>query len=144
MRIAIETSSRSTCFSDPKGAVIVNEGCIISTGYNGAPSGIDDCKNDIGECYKRKLGYKSGEGNHVCIAVHAEANAIILAAKQGVRISNATLYCTHKPCNDCAKLIINSGIKEVVYVNEYPGTNSHEMFGKVGIRIRKVEVYNNE
>ncbi|MDF2615442.1 MAG: deoxycytidylate deaminase [Sedimentibacter sp.] len=125
-------SSRATCFSEPKGAVIVVNKNIVSTGYNGAPSGIKDCKYGYKECKKRSLGYGHGTGHHICLASHAEANAIDHAAKNGISINGGTLYCTHKPCSECAKHIINSGIIRVVYINEYE-SNAFELFNEAGI-----------
>ncbi len=127
-------ATRATCFSDPKGAVIVSNKNIVSTGYNGAPSGIKDCKYGYGVCLKREMGFEHGTGHHVCRASHAEANAIIQAAKNGISINEGTLYSTHKPCHECAKLIINSGIKKVVYIHDYAGTDCLELFGEAGIR----------
>lgn len=120
MKIALLVSSRSTCLSVPKGAVIVKDKRIIATGYSGAPKGIKDCKYGHGFCYKRKLGFNSGEGHDYCLAVHAEANAILQAASLGIPVKGCTMYCTHKPCFDCFKLIVNSDIEKVYYLNEYP------------------------
>lgn len=122
MDIALIVSNRSTCLSAPKGAVIVKDKRILTTGYSGAPSGISDCKYDNKYCYKRKLGFNSGEGHDFCLAVHAEANAILQAASLGISIKGTTMYCTHKPCFDCFKLIINSDIQKIIYLNEYPSS----------------------
>lgn len=119
MMIAEVASSRCTCFSVAKGAAIVVDGHVVSTGYNGAPAGVRNCKYDIGVCRKRSLGYGHGEGHNECLAVHAEANAILSAGQVGVRIRGGTLYCTHKPCSECTKLIINSGITKIVYKHDY-------------------------
>ncbi len=134
LMISKVVASRNTCFSDPKGAVIVVNKNIASTGYNGAPSGVPDCKYCLGECYKRKLGFEHGTGQHVCRGAHAEANAIVQAAKNGTPIYGGTLYTTHKPCHDCAKLIINSGIKKIVYLHDYAGTDCLELFAAARIR----------
>lgn len=134
MLMAKIAASRTTCFSDPKGAIIVVNKNIVSTGYNGAPSGAKDCKYGYGECYKRKLGFGHGTGHHVCKASHAEANAIIQAAKNGIAINGGTLYSTHKPCHECAKLIVNSGIKKIYYLHDYAETDCIEMFNETGIR----------
>lgn len=133
MQIAIDTGKRSSCCSDAKGALIVVDGHIVSTGYNGAPHGVPNCKYDVGVCHKRKLGYGHGEGHENCLAVHAEANAIVIAAKLGIRTAGGVMYCTYRPCNECAKLIINAGIKKVVFLNEYPSTMSKALFTAAGV-----------
>lgn len=138
LQIANMAAAKSTCFSPPKGAVIVRDNNIISTGFSGAPKGMIDCKFDLGYCRRKKMGYKSGEGLNICRAAHAEANAIVLAAKHGQQTEGATIYCTHLPCNDCTKLIINAGIVEVVYIEDYPGSEAIEWFTEVGIKIRKI------
>lgn len=133
MKIASDVSERSTCLSDPKGAVIVKDKRIIATGYSGAPAGIANCAFDKGFCRKKSLGYNHGEGHQECLAVHAEANAILQAASLGISCKDCILYCTHEPCNDCAKLIINSGIKKVFYANEYPSTFTNELFREANV-----------
>ncbi len=139
MGIAIMVARRSTCLSPEKGAVITIEQTILSTGYNGAPRGIKDCKYEIGYCRKRKLGFESGQGHDKCIALHAEQNAIIQAARIGAKLMGSTIYCTYQPCNECAKAIINAGIKEVYYLNEYE-SDCIELFQMVGIKIKKLEM----
>ena len=85
------------------GAVIVKDKRIMTTGYNGAPAGLKTCK-ERGECMRRKLNIASGTRAEVCYAIHAEQNAILQAAKLGISIDGATLYCTHQPCSVCAFL----------------------------------------
>jgi len=106
----------SSCFQENRkiGAVIVKDRRIMTTGYNGAPSGVRSCV-ERGECLRRKLNIASGTRHEMCYATHAEQNALIQAAKLGVSVDGATLYCTHQPCTICTKLIINAGIKRVVY-----------------------------
>ena len=96
--------------------MIVVNNRIVATGYNGAPSGILSCK-ECGVCYKNSKGIKSGYT--FCKATHAEENAIIQAAKMGVSVDGGTLYCTHMPCSMCAKSIMNSGIKKVIYIEDF-------------------------
>jgi len=105
INIAKETSTLSHCVRSKVGAVLVKDGNIISFGYNGTPSGMDNCceENDV-------------TLSHV---IHAECNAILKAAKTGNSVDNSTLYLTLSPCLDCSKLILQSGIKRVVYLNEY-------------------------
>lgn len=138
MNIAEITAKRATCFSAEKGAVIVVNKRIIATGYNGAPKGIKNCVYDIGQCRKRSLGYGHGEGHHECLAVHAEANAILSAATLGIKIEGGTLYCTHSPCEECAKLIINSGIKNIYYRHLYESKLSNELFKEANIAIVQI------
>ncbi|MBQ2714661.1 MAG: cytidine/deoxycytidylate deaminase family protein, partial [Clostridia bacterium] len=131
-------ASWSSCYQPNRqiGAVIAKDKRILTTGYNGAGSGIKSCK-ERGECLRRKLDIPSGTRAELCYAVHAEQNAIIQAAKLGVSVDGATLYCTHQPCVICAKMIINSGINRVVYREGYPDDFSLEMFEQAGVKIEK-------
>ncbi len=140
MEMAHVVSSWSSCFQENRqvGAVITRDKRILTTGYNGAGSGITSCK-ERGECLRRKLNIASGTRAEVCYAVHAEQNAIIQAAKLGLSVDGATLYCTHQPCVICAKMIINSGIKRVVYKEGYPDDFSLEMFKQSGVTIEKFD-----
>ena len=101
------------------GAIIVKNKRILTTGYNGAPAGLPSCK-DRQECIRVQRGIESGTHHELCYAIHAEQNAIIQAAKMGVSIEGATLYCTHQPCVICSKMIINAGIARVIYKEPYP------------------------
>jgi len=118
MQIAELVATRSTCLRRQVGAVIVKDGQILSTGYNGAPAGAPHCE-DTG-CLREQFCVPSGERHELCRGVHAEANAIIQAAKHGICIAGASLYCTHQPCSMCAKIIVNVGIVNVIYSNAYP------------------------
>ncbi len=140
MELADTVASWSSCFQENRqvGAVIVKNKRILTTGYNGAPSGVLNCK-ERGECLRRKLNIASGTRAELCYAVHAEQNAIIQAAKLGVSIDGATLYCTHQPCVICAKMIINSGISRVVYENGYPDDFSLDLFNQSGVTVEKFE-----
>ena len=124
----------SSCFTPNRkiGAVIVKDKRIMTTGYNGAPAGIKTCI-ERKECLRRKLNIASGTRAEVCYATHAEQNAILQAAKLGVCIDGATLYCTHQPCSVCAKMIINAGIVRVIYAQGYPDTFTLELFSEAGI-----------
>ena len=126
MEIAELVKTLSTCLRRNVGALIVKDNRIISTGYNGPPSGIDHCE-DLGGCYREMLHVPSGERHELCRALHAEQNAIIQAAKFGVSTEGGTLYVTHQPCIICAKMIINSGIKKVIYGNPYPDEAAMKM-----------------
>lgn len=112
LKIAFEVAKRSTCRRRNIGAILVKNKHILSTGFNGACSGLKDCL-ELG-CLKDELKIPSGQGQEVCRAVHAEQNAVIQAALNGVCIDGATMYCTHSPCGWCAKTIVNSGIKKCV------------------------------
>ncbi len=116
--IVNQVATRSTCLRRRVGAVIVKEKRILSTGYNGAPSGIRHCV-DVG-CLREESGVASGERHELCRGLHAEQNSIIQAALHGVSIQGATIYTTHQPCILCAKMIVNSGIERVCYLNPYP------------------------
>ena len=102
MKMAELVSTRSTCMRRQVGAVIVQDKHIVATGYNGAPRGIMHC-DERGECLRQKLGVPSGERHELCMALHAEQNAIIQAATSGQTIEGATIYITHQPCIICAK-----------------------------------------
>ncbi|MHA1458147.1 MAG: deoxycytidylate deaminase [Promethearchaeota archaeon] len=116
MKIAEVVSERSTCLKRKVGAVLIKDSHIVSTGYNGAPSGFKHCTSET--CVRQNL--KSGERPELCRGVHAEINCIIQAAIHGTSIQgNTTLYSTHFPCMSCLKLIINAGIKRLVYKEGY-------------------------
>ena len=136
LQIAKVVSQRSTCLRRQVGAVIVKDKRMISTGYNGAASGAPHC-DEIG-CIRQQLGIKSGERHELCAAIHAEQNAIIQAAKYGVSIEGATLYCTNQPCAICAKMIVNSGIKRVVFNGEYPDEYAKKILSEGKIEICRV------
>ena len=131
-------SGWASCYkADRKiGAVIVKNKRIVTTGYNGAPAGIRTCV-ERGECLREKLGIASGTRAEMCYATHAEQNAIIQAAKLGSSIDGATLYCTHQPCVICAKMIVNSGIRRVVYKYGYPDTFSLEILNEAGVQLER-------
>ncbi len=138
MEMAHHVADWSSCYQENRhvGAVIVKDKRILTTGYNGAGSGITSCK-DRGECLRRKLDIPSGTRQEICYAVHAEQNAIIQAARTGISVDGATLYCTHQPCVICAKMIINSGIKKVIFDEGYPDGFSIQMFEEAGVKIVK-------
>lgn len=140
MEIAHTVAGWSSCFQENRqiGAVIAKNKRIMTTGYNGASSGIKSCK-EKGVCMRRELGIKSGTRHELCYATHAEQNAIIQAAKMGICIDGATLYCTHQPCAICTKMIINSGITRVVYEAGYPDNFSLELFAEAGVTLEKYD-----
>ena len=137
MDITRRVATRSTCLRRAVGAILVHDKRIIASGYNGGPSGLAHCL-DIG-CLREKLGIPSGQQHELCRGIHAEQNAIIQAAKLGVSIEGATLYCTHQPCVICAKMIVNAGITEIVYAEGYPDDLARELLEESGIIVRRFE-----
>jgi dCMP deaminase len=131
MDITRLVARRSTCMRRQVGAVMVKHKNILTTGYNGTPSGITHC--DITGCLREQLNVPSGERHELCRGLHAEQNAIIQAARHGVNISDSTLYCTNSPCIICTKMLINAGIRKVVYLEGYPDSLSLEMLAEAGI-----------
>jgi len=123
--IAKLASERSTCLRRQVGSVIIKNNNILSTGYNGSPIKTTHC-TEIG-CLREKLNVPSGQKHELCRGVHAEQNAIIQAAKHGHSINNATIYTTLFPCSICLKMIINSGIKEIYYLERYNDTLCKEI-----------------
>lgn len=137
MDITFLVAKRSTCLRRAVGALIVKDKRILSTGYNGAPTGIKHCI-EIG-CLREKLNVPSGEKHELCRGIHAEQNAIIQAAYHGASIKDATLFCTNMPCSICAKMIINAGIKKIYYHSGYADSMSKEMLAEAGIDLIKFD-----
>ena len=137
MDITFLVSKRSTCLRRAVGALIVKDKRILSTGYNGAPTGIKHCIET--GCLREKLNVASGENHELCRGIHAEQNAIIQAAYHGASIKNATLFCTNLPCSICAKMIINAGIKKICYNSGYADSMSEEMLNEAGINLIKID-----
>ncbi len=136
MDIAHVVSTRGNCSRRKVAALIVSDRRIISTGYNGTPRGIDNCFE--GGCPRCASNASSGENLGECICAHAEENAIVQAAYHGIAVRNSTLYCILSPCLMCTKMIINAGIKEVVYETEYHFTEqARELFKTAGILCRQ-------
>lgn len=133
MNITFLVAKRSTCLRRAVGALIVKDKRILSTGYNGAATGLKHCL-EIG-CLREKLNVPSGEKHELCRGIHAEQNAIIQAAYHGVSIKDATLFCTNMPCSICAKMIINAGIKRIYYHSGYADVISKEMLKEAGIEL---------
>jgi dCMP deaminase len=137
MEIAGIVAKRSTCIRRRVGAVIVKDKRILSTGYNGAPSGLDHCV-DLG-CLREAKQVPSGERHELCRGLHAEQNAIVQAAYHGVPIKGALVYCTHLPCSICIKMIINAGIEQVLYLEGYPDDLAASLIKESGIIVKRVE-----
>lgn len=133
LEITQVVAKRSTCLRRQVGAVIILGRQILSTGYNGAPTGLAHCGEQ--GCLRERLNVPSGERAELCRGVHAEQNAIIQAARHGVSIEGATLYTTTQPCVQCAKLAINSGIKRIVYQGDYPDRLALDMLTEAQIQL---------
>lgn len=140
MQMAELVGSWSSCFQQNRhvGAIVVKDKRILTTGYNGAPSGIITCV-ERGECIRRKENIPSGTRQEYCYAVHAEQNAIIQAARLGVSLNGATMYCTHQPCVICARMIINSGITKLIFKDGYPDEFAMRLFSEAGLTVLKYE-----
>lgn len=137
MEMAELTAKRSTCMRRQVGAVIVKERHAIATGYNGAPRGIMHCE-ERGGCLRQQLNVPSGQRHELCMALHAEQNAIIQAAAMGHGIEGGTIYITHQPCAICAKMIINAGIKRIVIREGYPDELAASILQEAGLAIEKL------
>lgn len=126
MALAVNVASRSNCLKAHVGAIILSEGRIRATGYNGTIAGYDDCLDGgCPRCKDSKI--KRGMELDRCVCVHAEENALASAAKFGIAIKDTECYVTHEPCLSCTKLLIQAGVTKVVYLMdyEYPSTSDH-------------------
>lgn len=139
MELANAAAKRATCDRGRSGCVIVKDKQILVTGYVGAPTGLPHC-DEVGHLFKKTIHEDGNETMHCVRTVHAEQNAICQAAKRGISLDGATLYCRMTPCRVCAMLIINCGIKRVVCEKKYhAGVESEEMFNQAGIEIEFFE-----
>jgi dCMP deaminase len=129
---------RSTCLRRQVGAVIVKNNNLLASGYNGVPTKITHCS--IVGCLRDKLNVPSGQNHELCRGLHAEQNAIIQAAKHGVNIDGSTIYTNTKPCSICTKMIINAGIRKIVYLNDYNDSLADELLKETKIRLVKLEI----
>ncbi len=138
MEVADLVATWSSCYQENRqiGAVIARNKRILTTGYNGASSGVQSCK-ERGYCLRRQKNIPSGTCHEICYATHAEQNAIIQAAKLGLSVDGATLYCTHQPCVIYAKMIINAGIRRIVYREGYPDEFSLQLLEEAGVAIER-------
>lgn len=130
MRIAKEVATRATCDRKHVGAVIVRDKSILATGYNGSIKGSSHCD---------EVGHMMVD-NHCVRTIHAEANAIIQAAHNGVRIAEACIYVTASPCWNCFKMIANAGITRIAYNEFYRDERIFEFAGQLGIELSQVEL----
>lgn len=135
MSIAGQVSDRSTCMRRHTGAVLVKDKRILATGYNGVPAGLAHCE-EVG-CLREQRGIASGSNHELCRGIHAEQNAVIQAARHGIAIDGATIYCTHQPCVLCAKILINAGVTEIVFREPYPDPLSEALLAEAGVVPRR-------
>lgn len=136
IEIAQLVAKRSTCLRRQIGAVIVKDRRILTTGYNGAPSGLAHCL-ELG-CLRDQLGVPSGTRQEVCRALHSEMNAVIQAALYGVSTRGGTLYCTRQPCSVCARMVINAGIVRIVYMGGYPDDLATSLLEEAKIELVRI------
>ncbi|HEY5996954.1 MAG TPA: dCMP deaminase family protein [Candidatus Deferrimicrobiaceae bacterium] len=138
MDMAKLASKRSSCLRRAVGAVLVKDRRLLATGYNGVPTGVTHC--EATGCLREKLNVPSGERHELCRGLHAEQNAILQAALHGVSIKESSLYCTNLPCIICAKMLINAGVRRIVYLDGYADVLAAEMLEEVGMElVRMVE-----
>jgi dCMP deaminase len=145
MALAKMAASRSTCISRPTGCVIIRDKQVLSTGYNGSMPGVPHC-SDEGFCYRRSIKAPDAGKYDFCRSIHAEANAIALAARTGISVEGATAYFTLFPCYVCTKLLVRAGIREIVYEFGYDSKDAQrdkhwqEVAEGANIRIRQVQL----
>ncbi len=133
LKIASVVAERSTCRRHHVGAVAVGNKHILTTGYNGAASGLKDCL-ELG-CLRDEQGIPSGERQEICRGIHAEQNVIIQAALHGISLEESTIYCTHTPCVLCAKMLVNAKIKRFVSFGRYNDNAFINLFKEAGIEL---------
>ena len=135
-KIVEVVSLNSTCLRRKIGAILVKDKHIISTGYNGAPVGLDHCE----VCLRKQLNIPSGERHELCRAVHAEQNAIIQTAYHGIATKDSDMFTHYYPCSICIKMIINSGIKTVFYLSEYNDDLAKQIVKESHLKLIRIRV----
>lgn len=139
MEIADTAAKRATCDRGKSGCVVVKDKNILVTGYVGSPAGLPHC-DEVGHLIKTVRHDDGSESEHCMRTVHAEQNALVQAAKRGIALEGATLYCRMTPCRTCGMLIINAGIKRVVAEKKYHrGQDSIDMFEEAGVELEHLE-----
>lgn len=133
LKIASVVAERATCLRHHVGAVAVKDKHILTTGYNGAPSGLKDCL-ELG-CLRDEMNIPSGERHEICRGIHAEQNVIIQAALHGVSLEGSTIYATHTPCRMCAKMLVNAKIERFVSFGRYNDDTFLDLFQEAGIEL---------
>ncbi len=129
MEIARTVATRATCPRAMVGAVLTRSRRILTTGYNGAPRGVQHCTD---------VGCIMADG-HCLRATHAEANAIVQGALHGVGLEGATAYCTHQPCAGCSKLLISAGVVRIVYADAYPDPIGQGLLAEAGVALERYD-----
>lgn len=133
LKIAAVVAERSTCRRHHIGAVSVRDKQILTTGYNGAAAGLQDCL-ELG-CLRDEQGIPSGERHEICRGIHAEQNVIIQAALHGISLEKSTIYCTHTPCVLCAKMLVNARIIRFISFGKYNDDTFIDLFREAGIEV---------
>lgn len=141
LQAACLVSKRSTCLRRHVGAVLVKDKQILATGYNGAPMGISHC-DKIG-CLRQKMNIPSGQRHEICRGLHAEQNVLLQAARHGVSVKDSSLYITNAPCSICAKMIINAGIIEVIFLDDYSDDFALSYLKEAKVKLRKASLAKN-
>lgn len=131
MRMAHLAATRSTCLRRKVGAVIVKDQMVLSTGYNDTPRGVPNCGE--GGCARCASDVPSGTSHETCLCIHAEMNCVVQAAYHGVSVAGGTIYCTYLPCLNCAKVLVNVGIRRIVFEGHYPDPLSVELIKKAKV-----------
>ena len=126
VNILKQVAARASCLRRQVAAIAITDRRIIATGYNGTPSGVPHCEK-VG-CLRIEKHVKSGERHEICRAVHAEQNLIIQAAKFGVSLAHADIYCTHLPCFICFKMLVNCGVNSIYFLEGYPDEMTLDMY----------------
>ena len=119
MGIAMAVRRRANCTGNRVGAILVRDARVVATGYNGTPTGVTNCEDGGCERCNHRERYPSGQAYDLCLCVHAEQNALLMAAKAGIAVDGATLYTTMRPCFGCAKEALQAGVKKVVYLHDW-------------------------
>ena len=135
MNYARNISKNANCIKGQVGAIIVKRNKILAEGVNSVPNGIKPCTEE--SCLRKKLKLKSGEHQELCFVVHAEQNALLDALEKKKNVKNSTLYVTKKPCIICTKMLINAGIKKIIYLEDYPDKYSKKLLNEAKIEISK-------
>jgi dCMP deaminase len=138
IQVAELVSKRSTCLRRCVGAVLVKDKRILATGYNGAPQGLAHC--EVTGCLRENLEVPSGQMHELCRGLHAEQNVLLQAALHGVSVKGSILYLTCAPCSICAKMIINAGIKGIVYKHNYPDKMARDFLKAAKVKIKKYKM----
>lgn len=139
MNIAVQVSLRSTCIRRKVGAVIVKDNEILGSGYNGSPKGLPNCCDDPTRCYRTKHNIPSGQKLELCYAQHAEINAMFNALCSNRDLRDASIFVTTFPCSNCAKAIIQSGIKNIYYLDTYTNEFTLTMLEEANIKVTEMD-----